>query len=285
LKDKKIPTIGVINKIDIQDIDENKLKKYFDIPFVKISAKLKMNIGRLKEAIQKYAPEDFEKKTIVGDIVKAKNLVVLVAPQDIQAPKGRLILPQVQVIRDILDNDGVALVVKDSELEDILNSLNRKPDLVITDSQVFKKVNETLEEDIPLTSFSILMAKYKGDLNILIEGAKTIDNLKDGDRVLIAEACTHHPLEGDIGREKLPNWLKQRTGAKLDIKVIAGVDFPEDLTSYKLIIHCGACMFNRKQMMTRIIRAKEQGVPITNYGIAIAYMNGILDRVTKMLIK
>ncbi|SEF44924.1 [FeFe] hydrogenase H-cluster maturation GTPase HydF [Caloramator fervidus] len=285
LKDKKIPTIGVINKIDIQDIDENKLKKYFDIPFVKISAKLKMNIGRLKEAIQKYAPEDFEKKTIVGDIVKAKNLVVLVAPQDIQAPKGRLILPQVQVIRDILDNDGVALVVKDSELEDILNSLNRKPDLVITDSQVFKKVNETLEEDIPLTSFSILMAKYKGDLNILIEGAKTIDNLKDGDRVLIAEACTHHPLEGDIGREKLPNWLKQRTGAKLDIKVIAGVDFPEDLTSYKLIIHCGACMFNRKQMMTRIIRAKEQGVPITNYGIAIAYINGILDRVTKMLIK
>ncbi|SHF30294.1 [FeFe] hydrogenase H-cluster maturation GTPase HydF [Caloramator proteoclasticus] len=284
LKERKIPTIGVVNKIDVKDLDVEELKKDFDLPFVKVSAKAKINIGKLKEAIQQYAPEDYERKTILGDVVKPKDLVVLVAPQDIQAPKGRLILPQVQVIRDILDNDALALTVKDSELIDILSVLNRKPDLVITDSQVFEKVNRMLDKDVPLTSFSILMARYKGELKILIEGAKAIDTLKDGDKVLIAEACTHHPLEGDIGREKLPNWLRQRTGADLDITVNAGVDFPEDLTQYKLIIHCGACMFNRKQMMTRIIRAREQNVPITNYGVAIAYMNGILDRVTGMLI-
>ncbi|WP_027307856.1 [FeFe] hydrogenase H-cluster maturation GTPase HydF [Caloramator sp. ALD01] len=284
LKERKIPTIGVVNKIDVKDLDVEELKKDFDLPFVKVSAKAKINIGKLKEAIQQYAPEDYERKTILGDVVKPKDLVVLVAPQDIQAPKGRLILPQVQVIRDILDNDALALTVKDSELTDILSALNRKPDLVITDSQVFEKVNRMLDKDVPLTSFSILMARYKGELKILIEGAKAIDTLKDGDKVLIAEACTHHPLEGDIGREKLPNWLRQRTGADLDITVNAGVDFPEDLTQYKLIIHCGACMFNRKQMMTRIIRAREQNVPITNYGVAIAYMNGILDRVTGMLI-
>ncbi|MBZ4663894.1 MAG: GTP-binding protein [Caloramator sp.] len=284
LKERKIPTIGVVNKIDVKDLDVEELKKEFDLPFVKVSAKAKINIGKLKEAIQQYVPEDYERKTILGDVVKPKDLVVLVAPQDIQAPKGRLILPQVQVIRDILDNDALALTVKDSELTDILSALNRKPDLVITDSQVFEKVNRMLDKDVPLTSFSILMARYKGELKILIEGAKAIDTLKDGDKVLIAEACTHHPLQGDIGREKLPNWLRQRTGADLDITVNAGVDFPEDLTQYKLIIHCGACMFNRKQMMTRIIRAREQNVPITNYGVAIAYMNGILDRVTGMLI-
>ncbi|GIW49358.1 MAG: [FeFe] hydrogenase H-cluster maturation GTPase HydF [Caloramator sp.] len=284
LKERKIPTIGVVNKIDVKDLDVEKLKEDFDLSFVKVSAKAKINIGKLKEAIQQYAPEDYERKTILGDVVKPKDLVVLVAPQDIQAPKGRLILPQVQVIRNILDNDALALTVKDSELTDILGALNREPDLVITDSQVFEKVNRILDKDVPLTSFSILMARYKGDLKILIEGAKAIDTLKDGDKVLIAEACTHHPLEGDIGREKLPNWLRQRTGADLDITVNAGVDFPEDLTQYKLIIHCGACMFNRKQMMTRIIRAREQNVAITNYGVAIAYMNGILDRVTGMLI-
>ncbi|GFR34605.1 [FeFe] hydrogenase H-cluster maturation GTPase HydF [Thermobrachium celere] len=284
LKERKIPTIGVVNKIDVEDLDLDVLKNEFDLPFVKVSAKEKINIGKLKEAIQQYAPEDYERKTILGDVVKRKDLVVLVAPQDIQAPKGRLILPQVQVIRDILDNDALALTVKDSELTDILSALNRKPDLVITDSQVFEKVNNILDKDVPLTSFSILMARYKGDLKILVEGAKAIDTLKDGDKVLIAEACTHHPLQGDIGREKLPNWLRQRTGADLDITVNAGVDFPEDLTKYKLIIHCGACMFNRKQMMTRIIRARDQNVPITNYGVAIAYMNGILDRVTGMLI-
>jgi [FeFe] hydrogenase H-cluster maturation GTPase HydF len=284
LKERNIPVIGVINKIDTGTGDTEYLDGEFNIPFVQVSAKERTNIGRLKEAIQNYAPADFERNTIVGDILNPGDTAVLVAPQDIQAPKGRLILPQVQVIRDILDHSGMALTVKDTQLQDILSVLNKAPDLVITDSQVFKKVHSIIPESVPLTSFSILMARYKGDLGILIEGAKAIDRLKSGDKVLIAEACTHHPLEGDIGREKLPNWLRKRTGADLDITVKAGSDFPEDLTEYSLIIHCGACMFNRKQMMTRIIRARTQNVPITNYGVAIAYMNGILDRVTRMLI-
>lgn len=284
LKERNIPVIGVINKIDTGTGDTEYLEGEFNIPFVQVSAKERTNIGRLKEAIQNYAPADFERNTIVGDILNPGDTAVLVAPQDIQAPKGRLILPQVQVIRDILDHSGMALTVKDTQLQDILSVLNKAPDLVITDSQVFKKVHSIIPESVPLTSFSILMARYKGDLGILIEGAKAIDRLKSGDKVLIAEACTHHPLEGDIGREKLPNWLRKRTGADLDITVKAGSDFLEDLTEYSLIIHCGACMFNRKQMMTRIIRARTQNVPITNYGVAIAYMNGILDRVTRMLI-
>lgn len=282
LKDRNIPIIGVINKIDEIKVDENKLKSEFDIPFVKVSAKNKTGIGLLKEAIQNYAPMDFEKETIVGDIIKPKQLVLLVAPQDIQAPKGRLILPQVQVIRDLLDNDAMVLTVKDSEIEDSLKALSRNPDLVITDSQVFKKVNDIIPEDVPLTSFSILMARYKGELDIFIKGAEAIDNLKPGDKVLIAEACTHHPLKGDIGREKLPMWLEEKAGGKLDIRINAGVDFPEDLTEFNLIIHCGACMFNRRQLLTRLIRANEQNIPITNYGTAIAHINGILKRTTEV---
>ncbi len=279
---KRIPAIGVINKIDIQDRNTKDLEKIFDIPFVKVSAKFNLHIDSLKELIRIYSPSDFEKTTIVGDIIQPKDKIVLVAPQDIQAPKGRLILPQVQVMRDILDHDGMVLMVKDSELEDILKTLNQKPDLVITDSQVFTKVNALVPPDVPLTSFSILMARYKGDLQTFIEGARAISHLKSGDNVLIAEACTHHPLKGDIAREKIPKWLKETTQADLNITVKAGVDFAEDLSKYSLIIHCGACMFNRKQMMTRIFRSKMQNIPITNYGIAIAYMNGILDRVTNM---
>ena len=241
--------------------------------------RINVNIDGLKKAIMAAAPEDFEKSTIVGDIVKPKARVLVVAPQDIQAPKGRLILPQVQIIRDLLDNDAMALVVKDSELQDILDSLKDKPDLVITDSQVFKKVNSIIPKDVPLTSFSILMARYKGDLNSLVKGARAIDTLKVGDKVLIAEACTHHPLEGDIGREKLPIWLQEKVGGKLDITVCAGSSFPEDLSEYKLIIHCGACMFNRQQLMSRIKKANMEELPITNFGIAIAHINGILDRV------
>jgi len=282
LKERNIPVIGVVNRIDEGDVNLEALKPDFHIPFIKVSAKDKTNIGKLKEAIQTNAPMDFERPTIVGDIIKPKDLVVLVAPQDIQAPKGRLILPQVQIIRDVLDNDGLALTVKDSELEDILKALNRKPDLVITDSQIFHKVSKIITEDVPLTSFSILMARYKGELSSFSKGAKAISDLKPGDKVLIAEACTHHALQGDIGREKMPNWLEEKAGGKLDITINAGVDFPEDLSEYKLIVHCGSCMFNRKQLMTRVIRAMEQNIPITNYGTAIAYMNGILDRTINM---
>jgi len=282
LKERNIPIVGVLNKIDIQETSLEKLSEEFPIPFVKVSAKDKKNIGDLKDYIAKYSPTDFEFPTIVGDILKSKARVVLVAPQDLQAPKGRLILPQVQVIRDVLDNGAMALTVKDTELEDLLSSLKEKPDLIITDSQIFKKVNALVPKDVPLTSFSILMARYKGSLEMFIKGAKAIDSLKEGDKVLIAEACTHHALKGDIAREKLPAWLQEKTGCHLDIQVNSGIDFPEDLETYKLIVHCGSCMFNRKQLMSRLIKAESLGVPITNFGIAIAHLNGILPRVTSM---
>lgn len=282
LKTRNIPFIGVINKIDEKDVDVTKYEAEFNIPFIKVSAKDKTNIDKLKEAIQINAPTDYERETIVGDIIKPKDIVILVAPQDIQAPKGRLILPQVQILRDVLDYHALALTVTDAELEDMLKALNKKPDLVITDSQVFKKVNDILDRDVPLTSFSILMARYKGDLKTFVEGARAIDTLKPGDKVLIAEACTHHALKGDIGREKLPTWLEAKVGGKLDIKINAGVDFPEDLSEYKLVVHCGSCMINRKQLLTRIMRSNNKNIPITNYGTAIAHMNGILNRVVEM---
>ncbi|MCQ1531769.1 [FeFe] hydrogenase H-cluster maturation GTPase HydF [Lutispora saccharofermentans] len=289
LKAKNIPTIGVINKIDMlgqgHGIDaEARLKESFDIPFVSVSAKEKSNIDGLLEAIIQYAPTDFERSTIVGDIIGEKALVLLVAPQDIQAPKGRLILPQVQVMRDLLDHNAQIMTVKDSELKNALESLSRKPDLVITDSQVFKKVNEIIPEDIPLTSFSILMSRYKGDLGMLVEGARAIDHLEPGDKVLISEACTHHALKNDIAREKIPAWLSARAGGPLEIKVASGGDFPDDLSSYKLIVHCGSCMINGRQFMSRLYKAKAAGVPITNFGTAIAHLNGILERVTEMLL-
>lgn len=282
LKENKIPTIGVVNKTDLYNVRLLDYEKEFDIPFVGVSALYNTNIDILKKAIKINAPTNYEEEAIVGDILPKKALVVLIAPQDIQAPKGRLILPQVQTIRDILDHDGMVLTVKDTEILDLLSSLNRKPDMVITDSQIFGKVSKIIPEYIPLTSFSILMARYKGDLTELKKGAYKIDELKSGDKVLIAEACTHHPLEGDIGREKLPKWLKERTKADLDITVKAGVDFDDNISQYALIIHCGACMFNKRQMLSRMIKANINNIPITNYGVAIAYMNGILDRVTSM---
>ena len=279
LKKRKIPVVGVVNKIDQGDMDLEGLMQVINIDFVKVSAKDNVNIYELKKAIMAMAPKEFEKSTIVGDLVKPKARVIVVAPQDIQAPKGRLILPQVQIIRDLLDNDAMALVIKDSELQEILDSLVIKPDLVITDSQVFKKVNNIIPKDIPLTSFSILMARYKGDLHSLVKGARAIDTLKPGDKILIAEACTHHPLDGDIGRVKLPIWLQEKVGGKLDVTVCTGSSFPENLSGYKLIVHCGACMFNRQQLMSRIKKANMEELPITNFGIAIAHINGILDRV------
>ena len=278
----KIPIIGVVNKIDIKDIDIKEIAKDFDFPFIKVSAKEGTNIGKLKEMISQNAPTNFELTALIGDILKPKSLVVLVAPQDIQAPKNRLILPQVQTIRDLLDHNCMALVAKDTELEDLLNSLNKQPDLVITDSQIFNRVSQMIPEEVPLTSFSIIMSRYKGELSTFIKGANAIDKLKPGDRVLIAEACTHHPLENDIGRQKLPALLEAKAGGKLEIDIKAGADFPEDLTPYKLILHCGACMLNRKQMLSRIIRAEQQNVPITNYGMAFAHAAGILKRATCM---
>lgn len=283
LKEKNIPIIGVINKIDLSKKNCKFIKSHFPIPFVEISAKEKKNISGLKKLLIDNAPIDFEMPTILGDIIKPKDRIILVAPQDIQAPKGRLILPQVQVIRDILDNDGLALTVKDSELLDILYSLKDDPSLVITDSQMFKKVNELIPKHLRLTSFSILMARYKGDLDLFIKGAKIINSLKPDDKILIAEACTHHALKGDIAREKLPKLLENKAGGKLNIINISGIDFPEDLSEYKLIIHCGSCMFTRRQLLSRLERVKEQNIPITNFGVALAELNGILDRACSFL--
>lgn len=282
LEARKIPIIGVVNKMDEKHVAIRDFTERFAFPFIKVSAKERTNIGKLKEMIHLNAPMDFELSTLMGDIITPKSLVALVTPQDIQAPKNRLILPQVQSIRDILDHNCMALVTKATELRDLLGCLNKKPDLVITDSQVFHRVSVIVPEDVPLTSFSIIMSRYKGELKTFVKGAGAIDNLKPGDRVLIAEACTHHPLENDIGRQKLPGLLETKAGGKPQIEIKAGADFPEDLTPYKLILHCGACMLNRKQMMTRIIRAVEQGVPITNYGMAFAHAQGILKRTTSM---
>lgn len=282
LRERKIPIIGVVNKVDIKDTGIDKYSKDFDFPFVKVSAKEGTNIWKIKEMISQYAPSNFELPALIGDILKPKSQVILVTPQDIQAPKNRLILPQVQTIRDLLDHNCMALVAKDTELEDLLQSLKWLPDLVITDSQIFHRVNEIVPENVPLTSFSIIMSRYKGELGTFIKGAHAIDELKPGDRVLIAEACTHHPLENDIGRQKLPALLEKKAGGKLEIDVKAGADFPEDLTPYRLILHCGSCMLNRKQMLSRIIRAIQQDVPITNYGMAFAHAAGILKRATSM---
>lgn len=284
LKQRKIPTIGVINKIDLGKENINVFKNEFSIPFVEVSAKDNLNIIKFKQSIIDNAPIDFEMPTIVGDIVKPKDKVILVAPQDIQAPKGRLILPQVQVIRDLLDNDCMALTIKDTELSDLLDSLNCKPSLIITDSQVFKKVNEIIPSDIRLTSFSILLARYKGDLKTFVNGASVIDDLKPGDNILIAEACTHHPKDGDIAREKLPKLLEKKAGGKVNVTNITGVDFPKDLSKYKLIIQCGSCMFTRRQLLSRLEHVKAQNIPITNFGVALAKLNGILNRACDFLI-
>ncbi len=297
LKTGKIPVIGVLNKCDdhfkmagsdfFSSLGDDSrladLKEIFPIPFVKTSIHEAATIDELKKMIFTHIPF-YEKETIVSDLFSPGDIVLLVAPQDIQAPKGRLILPQVQIMRDVLDHKGLLMTVTTDLLEALLSKLNCKPDLVITDSQVFEQVSALLPADIPLTSFSILMARYKGDLSVLTEGAFAISTLKDGDKVLIAEACTHHALQGDIGREKLPKWLREFTGKDLEIVVKTGIDFGEDLRSYSLIVHCGACMFNRKQMMSRILLSKNQEVPITNYGTAIAYMKGILPRVTDKLL-
>lgn len=286
LKKKSIPVVGVLNKIDLIEnkemITENLkiLQKIFDISFISISTEDKINLDELKANIIKLTPESFQSYTLVGDIVKPGDKVLLVAPQDIQAPKGRLILPQVQVLRDLLDNKAIPVTVTLDNLDLGLEVLNNKPDLIITDSQVFKLVHSKINDNVPLTSFSIIMAREKGDLKEFVQGAKEIRNLKPGDKVLIAEACTHHQLKGDIAREKLPTWLKS-IEENIVVDNFSGKDFPDNLKEYKLVIHCGSCMFNRAEVMSRIESCRTAGVSITNFGIAIAEINGILDRVTK----
>ncbi|MFR1673149.1 MAG: [FeFe] hydrogenase H-cluster maturation GTPase HydF, partial [Candidatus Gastranaerophilaceae bacterium] len=239
-------------------------------------------VYKFKDALVKILPEDFvNSPKIVGDLVEKGSTVILVIPIDKEAPKGRIILPQVQTIRDLLDSDCLTYVVKETDLKQAIDNLKIPPSLVITDSQAFKQVSEIVPDEIPLTSFSILFARLKGDLAEFVKGAKAIENLKDGDKVLILESCTHHAIEDDIGRVKIPNWLRKKTGKNLIIENYAGHDFP-DIDDYKLIVHCGACMTNRREVLSRILIANEKNVPITNYGVVISYCLGILPRAIKI---
>ena len=284
LKEKKLPVVGVINKLDRLSNYSQIVKEYeskYKISFVAVSSVTGEGIESLKKAIIKAAPKEEEEDVIVRDLISPGDFVILVTPIDKAAPKGRLILPQQQTIRDILDGGGITVVVQDKELKSVLEGLKLKPRLVITDSQVFHKVAVDVPADIPLTSFSILFARYKGDLKELIRGARAVDNLKDGDKVLIAEACTHHRQEDDIARVKIPRWLRNKTGKELDLSFTSGMQFPENLDEFSLVIHCGGCMLNRKAMGHRIEQAVEAGVPIVNYGVFIAYVQGILDRAIK----
>ena len=245
------------------------------------SAKYNTGIEEIKEALAKFTKQ--EERFFVKDLVKIGDLVVLVVPIDSSAPKGRIILPQQQALRDILDAGGTAIVTKETALESTLNIVERKPDLVITDSQVFKVVSEIVPDDIPLTSFSILMSRYKGFLDEAIKGAEEIDKIEDGDSILISEGCTHHRQCEDIGTVKIPNLLKKHTGKTIHFEWTNGGNFPDDLSKYKLVIHCGGCMLNELEMKRRMEIAIDNKVPFTNYGIAISYMNGILDRTIKLL--
>lgn len=269
-EDKKIPYLKVWNKSDLIADD--------DLDGVVVSAKDQIGIWELKEKIGVLGNRGSNEKKLVADLVSPLDFVVLVVPIDSAAPKGRLILPQQQMIRDLLEAGAISIVVRESELEETLSRLGHKPAMVITDSQAFSVVSEIVPQDVPLTSFSILMARYKGFLETAVKGVCAIDRLKDGDKVLISEGCTHHRQCDDIGTVKIPTWLKQYTGKNLIIETSSGVGFPEDLSEYALIIHCGGCMLNEREVLYRMNHAMDEGVPFTNYGIVIAYMKGILAR-------
>lgn len=278
IQQKHIPYLIVQNKCDLK---ENSLPKHSK-DYMEVSAKTGFHIQELKEKIASLLPTETNQTPIVRDLLAPNDFVVLVIPIDSSAPKGRLILPQQQTIRDILDANAVSIVVKDTELKETLENLGKTPQLVITDSQAFRQVSEIVPKNILLTSFSILFARYKGNLDAVTEGAFAIDRLKDGDTVLISEGCTHHRQCGDIGTVKLPNLLRKYTQKDLHFVFTSGEEFPTDLTGYNLIIHCGGCMLNEREMKYRLSCANDAGIPITNYGTAIAHMKGILKRSTEI---
>ena len=274
-----VPVLGVLNKIDLYpEAKAPEFERLLGIRVVPASAASRQGIEQLVKEMIRLAPKDWSSPTILGDLINPGDTVVLVVPIDLAAPRGRLILPQVQTIRDLLDNDAMALVVKERELKTALAGLVRKPKLVVTDSQAFSKVDADTPGDIMLTSFSILFARYKGDLEALVAGALAVDSLKPGDRVLIAEACTHHRVEDDIGTVKIPRWLRRKAGGELRFDWSSGIEMPSELGQYKLIVHCGACMINRKEMLHRLMQAAGAGVPVVNYGVLIASLHGILRR-------
>lgn len=279
LQQQETPIVVVLNQVDkLPDPDgiAAQIKAQLGIAPVLVSATTGMGIDDVRQAIILASPQATVERSITGDMVKPGDSVLLVMPQDRQAPKGRLILPQVQTIRDLLDNGCIITCCTPDQMEHALATLRQPPALVITDSQVFAEVYRLCPKESRLTSFSILMAAWKGDLAVMLDGAKALDSLTPQSRVLIAEACTHAPLSEDIGREKIPALLRKRVGQSLQVDVVAGRDFPADLTGYDVIIHCGACMFNRRYMLSRIRQAQQQGVPITNYGLTIAHLKGIL---------
>ena len=280
-KTREIPFIFVFNKIDSfhENLDITSQLDSVKVKYVSTSALTGDGIQELRQLLLQSAPADFiNRPSILADLVGPGEAAVLVVPIDKEAPKGRLILPQVQSIRDLLDNDSFCMVVKERELREALSRFNKPPKLVVTDSQAFLKVAADTPLEIPMTSFSILFARFQGDLTEMVRGAMAIEKLKTGDKVLIAEACSHHPIGEDIGTVKIPRWLTQYVGGKLEIDSIRGHDFPSNISEYKIIIHCGACMWNRREMLSRIMKARQAGVPITNYGLTIAYSLGIFER-------
>jgi len=282
---RNIPTLIVINKIDLQSPSDGFMRKIKEraervIPLSSVDWKGRdQSVELLKRHIIEVAPDDFiQTPLLIGDLLPPGGLAVLVVPIDLQAPKGRLILPQVQTIRDALDCDAAVLIVKERELFPALATMKRLPDIVVCDSQAILKVSADVPNRVPCTTFSILFARQKGDLVSAAAGVTRIEELIPGDRILIAEACSHHPLQDDIGRVKIPRWLRQYVGVEIQADVSAGRDYPDNLNDYKLIIHCGACMLTRREMLNRIQRAKEAGVPITNYGIAISFLQGVIGK-------
>ena len=278
---RDVPTVVVLNKVDVCPPEVALLKQLESrkLPIVQTVAIDGRGVLDFREALIQTAPEEFiNPPSILGDLVPAGELAMLVVPIDLEAPKGRLILPQVNTIRDLLDNEAYCMIAKDGALGDALDRLKRPPVIVITDSQAFLEVAEQTPNDIPMTSFSIVFARYKGDLAEFVRGVLTVDGLSPGDHVLIAEACSHHPIADDIGRVKIPRWLTQCVGARLQFTHVQGHDFPDDLSPYDLVVHCGACVWNRREMLSRILRCRQAGVPVTNYGITIAHSLGILER-------
>lgn len=282
IREKKIPYVIAVNKKELASPDA--LEKIVDElgsedgEIIAVSAATGEGIDELKEQIAAAADTEEPERYIVRDLLKPSDMAVLVVPIDKAAPKGRLILPQQQTIRDILEADAVSVVVKETELKNVLGQFQNKPKMVITDSQAFEKVAADTPEDILLTSFSILFARYKGDLAAVVKGVTALDTLEDGDAILISEGCTHHRQCDDIGTVKLPRWIREYTGKEIRIETTSGTEFPDDLTKYKMIVHCGGCMLNEREMKYRLKCAEDQGVPMTNYGITIAYMKGILKR-------
>ena len=283
LKEAKVPVIPLVGKADVDAASAlgrvAMVKQQLDLDPLLISANSGVGLEAVRKAIEEAVPEDYKRRKILGDLVADGELVLLVMPQDIQAPKGRLILPQVQTIRELLDNRCTTVCTTADKFNQALSYLAKPPALIITDSQCFKQVYEEKPAESQLTSFSVLFAAYKGDINEFAAGAAAIDALTENSRVLVAEACTHAPLEEDIGRVKIPAALRKRVGAGITIDMVAGNDFPSDPSEYDLIIHCGACMFNRAHVLSRIRAAKDAGVPITNYGITMAKLSGILDKI------